>query len=98
MQRERSPRPRIIETRSRSKSSLLDIWNKAILITIRPFNSIEHDLGRIVDVVQDAWRPRRRSSAYFHVGDLYWRMRERAFEESLRLWEDAAGMVAGFCA
>lgn len=65
--------------------------------TAHPYRPGE-DLATIVSIVQEAWLPQRRACAYFHVGDLYWRMREESFEQQLWLWKDADGHTVGFCA
>lgn len=62
--------------------------------TSRPYQDAV-DLERMAALTRDAWRDWR-PSTHYHIGDLYWRMRNPSFAEELRLWEAAQGRLAGF--
>ncbi|MBC8135883.1 MAG: GNAT family N-acetyltransferase [Fibrella sp.] len=62
--------------------------------TVRPYAS-EVDLPRLVSLVQDAWSPERQPFANFHIGDLFWRLRDPECETRLFLWERGE-TLAGF--
>ena len=63
---------------------------------IRHYRPDADDLPRMIALIQDAWLPQRRPNALFHVGDLYWRLREPAYEQMLWLWEDDGAELAAF--
>jgi GNAT superfamily N-acetyltransferase len=57
------------------------------------------NLRRMVALVQDAWSPERRPSAYFHLGDLCWQLRDPVSGPQFFLWENyRSGQLAGFAA
>jgi GNAT superfamily N-acetyltransferase len=62
--------------------------------TIRPFGQ-EADLAKVTRLIQAAWRDYG-PHTHYHIGDLYWRRRSPDYEETLFLWEDAAGELAAF--
>ncbi len=65
--------------------------------TVRPYDaSCARDLDAMTALIQEAWHPERRPGTSFHIGDLYWRLREPSYEDALWLWEDAAGDLVGF--
>ena len=67
-----------------------------MIYTVRRYRPDTDDLPRIIALIQAAWTPERRPNANLHVGDLYWRLREPPYEQSLWLWEDSAGELAAF--
>jgi len=48
----------------------------------------------MVALVQAAWDPERLPAANFHVGDLFWRLREPPYEQNMWLWEDRGELAA----
>ncbi len=68
------------------------------MLRIRPFRAGSGDLEKMLALVRAAWSPQRRAEAMYHVGDVCWRLRDDDFEQSLCLWEDEQGQLAGFAA
>lgn len=63
---------------------------------VRHYRPDSDDLHRMIELIQAVWLPERRASANFHVGDLYWRLREPGYEQELWLWENKAGELLAF--
>ena len=54
------------------------------------------DLAAMAALLQEAWNPAPRPYTNLHIGDLYWRLRDKLYEQTLWLWEDEHGDLAGF--
>src|SRR5579871_63596 len=65
-------------------------------VSIRPYHEAKDDLARMAELIQQAWLPERHLRANFHVGDLYWRLREPAYARTLWLWEQTSGQICAF--
>ena len=61
----------------------------------RPRPYVPDDLPLLTSLMQAAWE-RRTAQMTLHVGDLYWRMRDKDYEQCLRLWPDEHGRLAAF--
>ena len=63
---------------------------------VRRFQPDSDDLQRMIELIQAVWLPERRLNTNFHVGDLYWRLRQSSYEQDLWLWENEAGELLAF--
>ncbi len=67
-----------------------------MLFRTRPYRPFSNDLNSMIALVQASWQPHRSRDTYFHIGDLFWRLREPDYEQELWLWEDEQERLAGF--
>lgn len=65
-----------------------------MLFRVRRYNPGSGDLDAMIGLVQAAWIPERRPNAYYYSGDLYWRLREPKYEQTLWLWEKQRKLAA----
>ena len=62
---------------------------------LRPRPYVPDDLPLLTSLMQDAWE-RRTTQMTLHIGDLYWRMRDKNYGQCLRLWPHEHGRLAAF--